>query len=146
MTLEAKIIGEVQTFNNQEEPYRIFIKISSNNKDFYERLRIISKKYAIFIKQRFLSSSRYKVRIVDYHSTLLQIEKPLLEFTHLFRIEMEKDNSISDVIVRSFKSKEDANNIMNQIVFTLEKFVENQKHNYMKLTDENREVRNRSQF
>ncbi|EWG08963.1 MULTISPECIES: hypothetical protein [Bacillaceae] len=83
---------------------------------------------------------------MDYHSNLLQIEKPLLEFTHLFRIEMEKDNSISDVIVRSFKSKEDANNIMNQMVFTLEKFVENQKQNYMKLTDENREVRNRSQI
>ncbi len=34
MITEAKIIGEIQTFNNQEEPYRIFIKISSNNKGY----------------------------------------------------------------------------------------------------------------
>ena len=127
MNIEAKIIGEVQTFKNHEEPYRIFIKISSNNKDFYERLSITSRKYAIFIKQRFLASARYKVKIVDYYSALLQIEEPLIEFTHLFRIEMEKDNSISDVIVRSFKSKKDAHFIKDKIIAILQKFVENQK-------------------
>lgn len=132
MSLNTNIIGEVLTFNNQDEPYRVFIKINSNDEKFLEKLMKVSGNYAIFIKEnrvikRFLNFSRYKVKLVDYHSAKLHSVDPLFDYTHLFKIELSQEESTSDVIIRSFKSPDDAHFIKEKIIAILQKFVENQK-------------------
>ena len=64
---------------------------------------------------------------MDYHSAKLHSVDPLFEYTHLFKIELSQEESTSDVIIRSFKSPDDAHFIKEKIIAILHKFVENQK-------------------
>lgn len=132
MSLNINIKGEVLSFNHQDEPYRVFIKINSNDLKFSEKLMKVTRNYAIYIKEnrvpkRLINFSRYKVKLVDYHSAKLHSVDPLYEYTHLFKIEISPEESISDIIVRSFKSSDDAHFIKEKIIGILQKFVENQK-------------------